>query len=140
MHRDRAGGVEDHRAGNLSPRQGSALPHRRLGDVGSSPTQGTAGRRSGGAVAHHHGEGPPGTVVGAGAQAIGLEADLNKLLGGQRGGRGVDRADMTADGREDRIVYRRHRHLTDRGQVGQRPVEEESLSAASWSWSQKVTR
>jgi hypothetical protein len=27
MHRDRASGVEDHRAGNLSPRQGSALPH-----------------------------------------------------------------------------------------------------------------
>lgn len=27
MHRDRASGVEDHGTGNLSPRQGSALPH-----------------------------------------------------------------------------------------------------------------
>ncbi len=45
MHRDRASGVEDHGTGNLSPRQGSALPHRRQGDVGSSPTQGTASHR-----------------------------------------------------------------------------------------------
>lgn len=43
MHRHRASGVEDHRTGNLNPREGSALPRyvRHKVVVGSNPTSDT---------------------------------------------------------------------------------------------------